>query len=1290
MKKEALFFTDKAEIGTERVPLKSKRYVKGGKIKKEYPIVELQLYADNTQYNKKRFSQKAYFDFENDNIKFVGLDTFGEDYRMKWIKVQEKTKGYCIKSAYFGGVVYIENYFQLWNEYNKKTNPKMANGGLIAPNGNPSNLTPEQYKMVRTPEFKAWFGDWENDPENASKVVDENGEPLVVYHGSIVDFNLFENKPREVGRRITSVKGFYFTKNKWSATQYAGSDGFVKSYFLKILAYPSKQDKKVLEYSNIDDYLFDYGKSIDRFGYDGAIDVQGDFIVFESNQIKLADGTNTTFDSNNPDIRFKNGGKIENLISKGDIDLKFYETTPEHAKEFSIKANNPIYIQNLNIAVNKRLQGIGKEVLENIETQARKNGNDVIFGYVAQKATFTKDKTISYFSDVEMIKNWLHSKGYAINDQDNIFHKVLNPSLTPNNEDIRFETGGNVLLAPNGQPSKLTPEQYKLVRTPEFKAWFGDWENDPENASKVVDSNEEPLVCYHGTDVEFNEFDKNKIASNNPTDKAKLGFWFTSDLWEAEGFAYGFDESMRNENGRVITSFLNIREPLDIESNTVQKKLDKKYSKDRDIAGMYIEGNQIQIKQVLNKKNDGIVLSPIFIVFESNQIKLADGTNTTFDSNNSDIRFKEGGKIKGVTEVVYQDNGDTILIGSKNLKTRVSVKGLSLEQIKEELEFEKDMLRFKKSGVVKFSEDEIRSQRGMTDKEKLDAIKMHKQSLVEIEKVEKIIIPFYESKINSFEDGGSIDSERIDCQKCDWSWKVADGGDDLYVCHKCGYDNEPYYATKFAGGGGIDINEPFNVNGKTLAERVRILVKQLYPDYKWSVTSSYTKMDVYLLQADFDPFTEKWKEEHPEGRLQYNVDDRDLRITNSDSRNISDRAVEVFKPIREYIDKYVENYNAGDPYADYSNYNVYEYTNIGKWDKPYVQVEPKAGKKAKAKPTITSTAASTTPTTTTPKMDYPFQVGDILAHSSEELNSYTLNRAFSASQEWYIIKEINEARTTLLKYSFQNNQLTIIYQTENIIKEYVKATAPLFKFGDTVVNKSSQNNPQKIKHRSYYQQIGVKYSTPEKRFLLSGMYWNYELEDGTYANENELEFYNAPKTTATQEKGLPSTDPQTWNGSFKVGDKVKIRWDFSNDLGLPATKGNAKVDYFSNDNNFTIVRIDKRFQEPEATGGIQRPENPTGLLYVLSNKQSWEGKDLELVDGTTNTPSATPTTQPQYNFLDYLTANSESANKYGKDLEIASSFAAFVNAANQIENMPKKEYAELMGELLDKFPKTTN
>ena len=60
-----------------------------------------------------------------------------------------------------------------------------ANGTYLkAPNGKASNLNERQWIQVRTKAFKDWFGDWENDPENASKVVDENGEPKVVYHGS--------------------------------------------------------------------------------------------------------------------------------------------------------------------------------------------------------------------------------------------------------------------------------------------------------------------------------------------------------------------------------------------------------------------------------------------------------------------------------------------------------------------------------------------------------------------------------------------------------------------------------------------------------------------------------------------------------------------------------------------------------------------------------------------------------------------------------------------------------------------------------------------------------------------------------------------------------------------------------------------------------------------------------------------------------------------------------------------------------------------------------------------------
>ena len=37
----------------------------------------------------------------------------------------------------------------------------------------------------------------------------------------------------------------------------------------------------------------------------------------------------------------------------------------------------------------------------------------------------------------------------------------------------------------------------------------------------------------------------------------------------------------------------------------------------------------------------------------------------------------------------------------------------------------------------------------------------------------------------------SIVGDKIKCDNCGWSWKIIDGGNDLYMCHKCGHDNTP-------------------------------------------------------------------------------------------------------------------------------------------------------------------------------------------------------------------------------------------------------------------------------------------------------------------------------------------------------------------------------------------------------------------------------------------------------------------------------------------------------------------
>ena len=105
----------------------------------------------------------------------------------------------------------------------------LRNGTFMkAPNGKPTNLTEKQWLQVRTKAFKDWFGDWtkitfDKDgkvlhiPDGVSKVVDENGEPLVVYHGTPNGgFNIFEKRPT---KRYTG-DGFYFTADKEYAEAY--------------------------------------------------------------------------------------------------------------------------------------------------------------------------------------------------------------------------------------------------------------------------------------------------------------------------------------------------------------------------------------------------------------------------------------------------------------------------------------------------------------------------------------------------------------------------------------------------------------------------------------------------------------------------------------------------------------------------------------------------------------------------------------------------------------------------------------------------------------------------------------------------------------------------------------------------------------------------------------------------------------------------------------------------------------------------------------------------------------
>lgn len=160
--------------------------------------------------------------------------------------------------------------------------------------------------------FKRWFGN--------SKVMDADGNPLVVYHGTKEKFNIFDTSKALDG-------AMWFASNPAHADFFArGKEGNVIGAYLSLKnpmvinqddldaawdkAHPDgEQDERgLLPRSFVKDFVAKAKKS----GNDGLIiEDFGDlnftstvYLAFEPTQIKSATGNLGTYDPNNPDIRY--------------------------------------------------------------------------------------------------------------------------------------------------------------------------------------------------------------------------------------------------------------------------------------------------------------------------------------------------------------------------------------------------------------------------------------------------------------------------------------------------------------------------------------------------------------------------------------------------------------------------------------------------------------------------------------------------------------------------------------------------------------------------------------------------------------------------------------------------------------------------------------------------------------------------------------------------------------------------------------------------------------------------
>lgn len=285
---------------------------------------------------------------------------------------------------------------------------------------------------------------------------------------------------------------------------------------------------------------------------------------------------------------------------------------------------------------------------------------------------------------------------------------------------IQRNNGHPLHLAPNGKPSILYQSYRDLgyteqqaeeltaqVYSDNFLNWFGDWINDPQNSSRVVDSNGQPMLMYHGSpSIDIEVFDRSKSKASSSGLK-EFGDFFTSnrrlvnlyrtkelnkEAIEERNFQIRkYTEllhSARNikdfdiynnilnslKEGRVYTTFLNIRTPLEGDAKGMDydawsyMKLDIRYKTARGRGEVLeaISGNNTAYDSPFDGalihnmadmlswgKDVSEYIGTVAMTLRPNQIKSATDNVGTFSSESNNINFQISGE-QGAQVLEYQ------------------------------------------------------------------------------------------------------------------------------------------------------------------------------------------------------------------------------------------------------------------------------------------------------------------------------------------------------------------------------------------------------------------------------------------------------------------------------------------------------------------------------------------------------------------------------------------------------------------------------------------------------------
>ena len=223
----------------------------------------------------------------------------------------------------------------------------------------------------------------------------------------------------------------------------------------------------------------------------------------------------------------------------------------------------------------------------------------------------------------------------------------------------------------NPVPQSFSPAQTK---SPEFKEWFGDWEDPKAFSSKrdpskppvsVVVKGRKPLVVYHGTTGDFSTFDPSKKGVTNfgwlgQFETQRSGFFATPN----PDFANEIIEGKEDKGKNVMPLYMNIKSPADLTKGTadIADELQPLGVNPRWVRNVrdtweLFDGRDGKIFTDALKKAgyDGAILNESdkhgepqtsYVAFDPEQIKSASGNTGKFDPKNPNITFSPSAEDK--------------------------------------------------------------------------------------------------------------------------------------------------------------------------------------------------------------------------------------------------------------------------------------------------------------------------------------------------------------------------------------------------------------------------------------------------------------------------------------------------------------------------------------------------------------------------------------------------------------------------------------------------------------------